>query len=386
LKENNKKITEAIARHKAEVKASRERIASVPINIKINPQHLNRLTQKQFLKAFIELQQFVINCYKNIERDPISWGYPDPYKQKSGNGGISIGPHENRLTCFLYAISAAGELEKDTLTVDYKMFNNHFKRWAHTKPEAMLEGLAEFGLIVENFNKKSSHFAVKYPQNSYVLQAVRAHFADRPCHRCYGACNHMGSCYWGGAITPVTIFSYRFIEDPAEQKNEIEFLAFVSGMSKELQEIQYYLYSESKRYGYRFDPFKPVWSGGLLYEKRAVEWPRVGYIGDGWHGDDYRVFSFRCHVKFNKIFKTHPKKVIEFAKQRPDVFINPDHMCNQHCGKSLNNICHAHRVSYKIDGVTYHNCGGIRIHNPTLKDVKAIVELYVLENNLNPIF
>jgi len=61
-------------------------------------------------------------------------------------------------------------------------------------------------------------------------------------------------------------------------------------------------------------------------------------------------------------------------------------MCNQHCGKSLNNICHAHRVSYEIDGVTYHNCGGIRIHNPTLKDVKAIVELYVLENNLNPIF
>jgi hypothetical protein len=374
------------ARHIAEVKASRERIAPIPADLKVNPQILAGLPGVEFLNAFGELQEFVIQCYKNIESDPIAWGYPDPYKQKSGNGGISIGPHEKRLTAFLYALSAAGVLENGILTVDFKAFNNHFKLWAHTKPEAMLNGFAEHGLIIENFSKKSSHFSVKYPKNPHVLQALCAHFASRPCRRCYGACNHMGSCYWGGAITPVTIFSYRFIEDPTEQKQEIEFLAFVSGMPEELQQIQFYLYSESKRYGYRFDPFKPVWSGGLLYEKRAVEWPRVGYIGDGWHGDDYRMFSFRCHIKPNKIFKTHPQKIIEFAKQRPDVFTNPDHMCNQHCGKTLNNICHAHRVSYEIDGVTYHNCGGIRIHNPSFEDVKTIVELFVLENNLTPVF
>jgi len=218
-----------------------------------------------------------------------------------------------------------------------------------------------------------------------VLQAMQAHFSDRPCRRCYGTCNHMGSCYWAyAAIVPVTVFSYRFIEDPAEQRHETEFLAFVSGMSEELREIQYYLYSEAMRYGYRFDPFKPVFSGGLLYEKGAVDWPRVGYIGDGWHGDDHTVFSFRSHVKFNKVFKTHPEKVAEFAKQRPDVFRSAGggSHCNQHCGNKLERPCPSHRVTYEFEGTTYHNCGGFRIHEPTLEDVKSIVELYVLENKL----
>ena len=381
-----KNISEAVERHIAEVKASRERIAPIPANLKINPQHLGGLTHEQFLTAFIELQQFVIKCYEDIENNPIAWGYPDPYKQNFGNGGNTLGPHEKRLTCFLFALSAAGELNNDVLTVEYKIFNEQFRRWKHAKPEAMLKGLGDNGLVIENFNKKATHFTVKYPANPNVLQAMRAHFTDRPCRRCYGTCNHMGSCYWNYAtITPVTIFSYRFVEDPTEQKHETEFLVFVSPMTEKLREIQYYLYSESKRYGYRFDPFRPVWSGGLLYEKGAVDWPRVGYIGDGWDGDDYRAYSFRAHVKFNKVFKTNPEEIAAFARQRPDVLINPDHMCNQHCGKTLDKPCAAHRVSYEIDGVTYHNCGGIRIHEPTLDDVKAIVALYVLENKLQPI-
>jgi hypothetical protein len=181
----------------------------------------------------------------------------------------------------------------------------------------------------------------------------------------------------------VTVFSYRFIEDPAEQKHETEFLAFVSGMPKELQEIQYYLYSESKRYGYRFDPFKPVWAGGLLYEKGAVNFPRIGFISDGWGGDDHRMFRYMAHVKFKRVFETHPEKVAEFAKQRPDVFSSSGYAaCNLHCGNTLERPCISHRVTYEIDGVTYHNCGGFRINNPTLEDAKMIVELYVLENNL----
>jgi len=376
-------ISEAAARHIAEVKASRERIAPVPADLKVNPQHLGELTHEQFLKSFSELQEFVINCYKDIEQDPIAWGYPNSYRQKSGNGGISIGPHENRLMNFLFAIvkSSIDEVDGDTLTIDYKNFSGR----KNTKPDIMFKKFADKGLAVENFGKKSAHFTAQFPANPHVLKVLCAYFTDRPCRRCYGACSHMGSCYWYNAISPKTVFSYRFIEDPAEQRHETEFLAFVSGMPDELREIQYYLYSESKRYGYRFDPFKPVWSGGLLYEKRAVEWPRVGYIGDGWHGDDYRMFSFRAHVKFNKVFKTHPEKIAEFTKQRPDAFIDPDHMCNQHCGNTLNRSCHAHRVSYEIDGATYHNCGGIRIHKPTLDDVKMIVELYVLENGLKPI-
>ena len=379
-------MSEAMERHIAEVKASRERIAPIPKDLKVNPQHLGGLAEAQFIKAFTDLQQFVINCYEKIEQDPAPWGYPDPYKGPSGNGGNTLGPHEKRLTCLLRALSAAGELAGDTLTVDYQAFNNEFRRWKHPKPEAMLKGLVENGLVVENFNKKNPTFTVTFPANPHVLQAMGGHFTDRPCNRCYGACNIMGACYWNYAtITPVTIFSYRFIEDPSEQRHTTEFLAFVSGMPAELQEIQHYLYSEAMRYGYTFNPFKPVFSGGLLYQKGAVDWPRVGIIGDGWGGDDYRVFSYRSHVKFNKVFKTHPEKVLEFHKKRPDVFPNPGHMCNQHCGNTLDRPCAAHRVTYEFDGVTYHNCGGIRIHNPTLDDVKSIVELFVLENKLQPL-
>ena len=375
------KISAAMARHMAEVKASRERIAAIPTDLRVNPTLLDGLTPDQFVNAFCELQQFVINCYQDIELDPGAWGYPDPYKKQStGNGGISIGPHEERLMDFLFALIRSSDptLHDNTLTVDY----NKFARWKQTKPAMMLKGLMEKGLVIENFCKKSTHFTVHYPANPHVIKVLRAYFSDRPCRRCYGTCSHMGTCYWWNAISPTKIFSYRFIEDPAEHKHEVEFLAFVSGMPEALQEIQYYLYSESKRYGYRFDPFKPVWSGGLLYERRSVEWPRVGYIGDGWQGDDYRMFSFRCHVKLNKVFQTHPDKIAAFIRQRPDVLTNPDHMCNQHCGKTLANACNAHRVSYTINGVMYHNCGGIRIHHPSLDDVKAIVELFVLENNL----
>ena len=330
----------------------------------------------------------IINCYKDIELDPLAWGYPDPYRLKSGNGGISIGPHERRLTGLLFALATARELENGILTLDRKKFTNKFGigSGGHKKPEIMLQKLADHGLVVENFSKKSAPLTASYPANPHVLHVLQTYFSDRSCRRCYGTCGHMGSCYWYYAITPVTIFSYRFIEDPAEQKNEIEFLAMVSGMSPEMQEIQYYLYSESKRYGFRFDPLKPVWGGGLLYEKGSKDWPRMGFIGDGWSGDDYRMFSNRAHVKFKNVMKTHFDKVLEFEKQKPSVFTNPDHMCNQHCGNKLSNSCEAHRVTFEIDGVTYHNCGGFRIHNPTLDDARKIVELYVLEHRLEPIF
>jgi hypothetical protein len=188
----------------------------------------------------------------------------------------------------------------------------------------------------------------------------------------------MGSCYWYHAVTPITIFSYRFAEDPAEQKHPVEFLAVVSAMPEEQQEIQYYLYSEAMGHGYTFNPFKPVWAGGLLYEKGAMDWPRMGIIGDGWGGDDYQAYRHMAHVKFNKVITTHPEKFYAYAKQRPDVFCQTT--CNLHCGKTLERTCPAHRVTYAINGQTYHNCGGFRITNPTMEDARNIVALYVLEH------
>ncbi|MCL1877917.1 MAG: hypothetical protein FWF80_03595 [Defluviitaleaceae bacterium] len=177
----DKKFSEAMARHIAEVRASRERIAPIPADLKVNPQHLDRLTHEQFLKALGELQQFIINCYKDIERDPIIWGYPDPYKRKSGNGSISIGPHENRLASFLFAFSAASEQDADALTVDYKKFNKKLnRRWKQAKPETMFKEFARYGLIIENFNKKATHFTVKFPANTHPSFMYTASFTAPP--------------------------------------------------------------------------------------------------------------------------------------------------------------------------------------------------------------
>ena len=165
------KISEAAARHKAEVKASRERIAPIPAGLTINKQFLDDLTNAQFLKAFDELQKFVINCYKDIEHGPLAWGYPDPYRLKSGNGGISIGPHERRLMGFLFALAKAGELENGILTLDRKKFANKFGAGSggHKKPETMLQKLAGHGLVIENFDKKSgSHKGCINPACNYL--------------------------------------------------------------------------------------------------------------------------------------------------------------------------------------------------------------------------
>jgi hypothetical protein len=389
MKEQNpalaKEIRTGCARekHRADIRASRGRIAPVPDDLKINPQHLGGFTNAQFLQAFRDLQQFVIACYNDIEHDPLAWGYANPYSTNRGYGGHSIGPHDIRLTSLLYALGKAGKLDNDVLIVERNAFNSHFKRW-NTKPEPMMSGIARMGFEVKDYGKKSAaSFTVLYPANPHVLQAIRAYFTGRPCRRCYGACSHMGSCYWYAPITPVTVFSYRFIEDPSEQRHESGFLALVSGMPEEAREIQYYLYSESKRYNYRFDPFKPVLAGTLLYENGPKDFPRVGIICDGWSGDDYRMFYFRSHVKFKRVFETHPEKIEAFMQKRPDVFDSKSSShCNLHCGNTLSRSCPAHRVTYEFDGVTYHNCGGFRINNPTLEDVKAIVELYVLEHEL----
>ena len=373
--------------HRANVAASRGRIAPIPDGLKVNSQILMGLTNEQFIKTFRDLQKFFIVYYEDIEYNPIAWGYPDPCEPYLPKDCKYIGPHDTRLTQLLFAFIKSGQIKNGTLIIDSNDFCKHINRWGYGKPELMIDGIMRMGFTVENFIKESGAFTVSYPKNPHIMQVLCAYFTDRPCPRCYGTCSVMGRCYWDCPVTPVTVFSYRFIEDPAEQKHETEFLAFVSGMPKNLQEIQYFLYSESKRYGYRFNKFDPVWAGGLLYEKGALDWPRVGIISDAWHEDDYRNFRFMAHVKFNRVFKTHTDKIAAFAEKRPDVFYNtdPDDVCNSHCGQTLNEPCPSHRVTYELNGVTYHNCGGFRINNPTLEDVKAILELYKLENNINPV-
>ena len=64
---------------KDNVNKLKQNILSIPADAKIDPKHLGKLSNEQFIKAFGDLQQLIIACYEDIEKDPFAWGYPDYY-------------------------------------------------------------------------------------------------------------------------------------------------------------------------------------------------------------------------------------------------------------------------------------------------------------------
>jgi len=66
-----------IARAKSAAESYRKRLLPLPMEIVINPKYLRGMDNADFVDAFRELHAFVIRCYEDIERDPLTWGYPD---------------------------------------------------------------------------------------------------------------------------------------------------------------------------------------------------------------------------------------------------------------------------------------------------------------------
>ena len=335
----------------------RQRILSIPLNAKIDPKHLNGLTNEQFVKAFSELQQFVIACYDDIVKDPFAWGYPD-FHTTDG--------HFNRVNDILFALVFCGEHNNGTLTVNGKTFFANVAVKRHKLVELMVTGFEKLGLKFEGFDKKADTFTVTHAANPYIVTALNAyvHTLDWS----------LPSWRWGKAH----MFSYRFIEDPAVQEYEAIFLAHMDYASPKLLEIQQYLHAEAAKCGFKIDPNEPQEKRMMLYKKGSKRWLLVG--------EDDGVIKSKAI--FRDVFTKEPEKIRVLAERFPETFQTRGHNQDEQtkCCKPYTTPC-SMRISYEIDGKKRHSCSynAFWFNNPTLDDVKLILELFKLENNIKPI-
>jgi hypothetical protein len=99
---------------------------------------------------------------------------------------------------------------------------------------------------------------------------------------------------------------------------------------------------------------------------------------------------FEAPPIFQKIFTKHPEKAEELMKRFPDAFGREESECN---GCTAGNC--KKRISYVFNGKAHQSCGGREsnknvkpafvFENPSLEDVKFLLELYKLENNIKPL-
>jgi len=88
-------------------------------------------------------------------------------------------------------------------------------------------------------------------------------------------------------------------------------------------------------------------------------------------------------VRFRKVFYTQPEKIDYLKKRFPDAFNNPWNWCYKTC-KTYTEDCKM-RVTFDRGNQDYrHSCAKAHFyfHDPDFNDVKAILELYKLDNNI----
>ncbi|HKM33465.1 MAG TPA: hypothetical protein VJY54_01825 [Lachnospiraceae bacterium] len=334
-----------------DVKEREQGILPIPADAKINPKHLGNLTNEQFITAFGELQQFVISCYKDIVKAPFEWGYPDFY---------STGGYYNRVNDILFALAFCGEYQNGVLTVDGNKFFVYNGVKMHKKVELMVTGFEKMGMKFDSFNKKADTFCVTYPKNPLVLHALCSYVSEidesKP-HWSYGK--------------PRNGFSYRFVECASAQTHETAFLAEFDYMPSALQEIQLWLYAEAAKSGFSIDSNEPLEKGCMLYKKGSKRWLLAGQPQFSWKK------SNEIYVKtiFRKVLANDD--IAEFYCRFPDTFQSNCRGCNGDKPCIM-------RIEFNIDGKPRRCCAynSFLFKNPTLKDIKLILELFKLENKI----
>jgi hypothetical protein len=344
----------------------------IPPNTKINPIHLNGLTNDEFVGAFQALQEFLYATYSEIEHgSPFDWGWPD-WNDLTGYGFIY-----NRVVMVLNALVENGHAENNILIVDKHRFAEHAKKRADEqlvckppeKTKRLLEGLNKTGLHIEGLDDKNiPFFSVSFPKNPNVIAVICSYFKER------NTTNH------------IRYFSYRFIEDPATQSRETFFLAKTDGEPEHVREIYYWLYDEAGKHGFYPTGEEKIYC--YLYKKGTKEWLLLGK-GSSYHEEEFLHsvnHTLSAKFAFPKIYYTHPQKIEWLTKRFPESFTTRwggCHRCKEKKGKL--NEC-KHRIIFDEDN-PHHRCirGFFYFHNPTFDDVKMILEMYKLENNIKPI-
>ena len=292
------------------------------------------------------MQDFIVTCYSDIARAPFEWGYPTSHKKiQAIDGNWTC-----RLRHTLSQLFWQGEFDGPDLIVNKAAFANKLYKSSAQETRLMLNGFTNMGLIVEDYeNRHSKHFRVSFPDNSDMLKILTKFFTDtesQKCSQCWDDCSHMGQCYWNYPITRNTMFSYRFFEDKSNQSHETEFLIVLDNAPEALRDIHFWLYEEAKKYGFDFDPYYATSYGNMLYRKGgwgSKNMPLIGIYDTT--GERLQDCEYAAHVEF--------KRETALAMR-----------------KSPNTV--------KTDGL-------FSIVEPTLEDVKTIIELWKLGNKLQPI-
>ena len=233
-------------------------ILPLPKKLKIAQEYLGDLTNDEFVGAFSELRQHVSTMYDDILNAPFDWGYPDFDTSDS---------YRNRVNDVLFAFINNGVYNNGVLTVDAKEFFKSTAVKRHRKTELMIKGFNQFGFVIDGYNKKSTEFRVKHLDNQniiYVLYTLISSYKDK-------------RNKWTHLDTARNGYSYRFVEDLAEQEYEMAFHTLMDYATPELVDIQKWLYAEARKCGYKIDTKETMEKGMLLYKKGAKRFLLVGF-------------------------------------------------------------------------------------------------------------
>ena len=355
---------EEIAKQSAKMR--RENIKLIPEDCKINPQYLDSLTNEEFVSIFRELQELFIAIYTDIEKAPFDWGYP------SVNNTTELwGSAYNRISDLFGALCYSGVLQDGKMLVNSVPkpknydWNNPIVSFRiamnkHKKYDMILGKLNDFGFVIEGYSKKAGSFVVAYPSNPILLEVMHLYSQVRQ-HNFKN-------------------FSYRWVESPAEQKYNPIFLVEMDFASDKMREIGEWLYKEAERYGFSIDPNEWMEKGCFLYKKGSKRFMlvRQGERKPGTNSFVYHDTKIITKVSFIRSFEREPEKMRELANRFPQVF------CLDDVGKCCHESKCTFRMNFTFDGVSYKRCGlgNFFFEDITLDDVKAIFELFVLENRI----
>ena len=354
-------------------------IVNIPKGTKIASSFLEGLTNDEFVAAFKALQEFIYNIYDDIERgSPFEWGWLD-WKALTVDG-----LNHNRVIRTLEAMAGGSNIEGDTMVVDKNIFGEYDICRPITNAKLMLKGFMNNGFYIEELdNKKSPVFIVSYPDNPKLISVLYSYFKNRrsDCHQCGDKCTG-DDCSQFFDYRHVRFFSYRFVEAPSIQTREPFFLAKTDGEPEQLRRIYYWLYDEAVKNG--FSPQGCDYMGCYSYKKGSKEWLLLG-SGSSYHEDEFLHspnYALAAKVRFLRVFQTHPEKIDNLMKRFPDSFGRPWTQCYKCNSKS--NECNK-RVSFKKGSQVNNYCGKhhhLYFHDPNFDDVKAILDLYKIENNI----
>ncbi|MCL2285639.1 MAG: helix-turn-helix domain-containing protein [Firmicutes bacterium] len=345
-------------------------IVPIPPETKIDPARLERsgLTNQEYVEAFAALQGAIISVYQDIERSPAEWW----------NDCNVI----NVLDCMCIGASHA---EDDVLIVDREHYEmqDRIKERSKGSINQIVKGFSSMGFVFENFEGKTPTFKVRYPDTPNLITVLSEYFTMLPtgCTKCGDICPGNWHCYnawWHNNST----FSYRYVEDPAAQAMDRDFLVRVDWLPDEVGKGRYWLHDELTKLGFTFGGGQTS-TTGMMY-KKGGKMLLVHSGSDKTYQEKFHMapgtLNYKLAIKFpiKNIFQTHPKIAEEFMHNFPRVF---DVARCKNCWEGCRN-----KATLAAMDKNHVFCGANYFYfcDPILEEAKEILKIWKLENNIKP--